>query len=98
VHFVYILYSPSLDRFYVGETADPAQRLKHHLAGHQRYTRRATDWIQVFLMSTSSREAALEIERAIKNSKSRKTLLRYIRGPDNQAAPADRSFTMAPVD
>jgi hypothetical protein len=49
VHFVYILYSPSLDRLYVGETADPAQRLKRHLAGHQRYTRRAADWIQVYL-------------------------------------------------
>lgn len=68
MHYVYILYSPTLNRFYVGESADPAQRLEHHRAGHQRYTRRASDWVQVFLMAKATRTEALQIEKDIKKS------------------------------
>ena len=88
MHFVYVLYSPSLNRFYVGESANAADRLIHHQAGHQRYTRRATDWTQVFLKSTDSRAEALLIEKSIKSSKSRKTVLRWIHGSDNQIPDA----------
>ena len=88
MHYVYILYSPCLDRFYVGESADPAQRLIHHRAGDQRYTRRATDWIQIFLKPTASRAEALQIEKTIKSSKSRKTIIRWIHGKDNQIPAA----------
>ena len=88
MHYAYILYSPHLDRFYVGESADPRQRLQHHRAGHQRYTRRASDWILVFCKPTASRSEALEIEQKIKQSKNRKTIVRWITGPDNQIEPS----------
>jgi putative endonuclease len=84
MHYVYILYSPALDRFYVGGSSTPAQRLLHHNAGNQRYTRRASDWVQVFLKPTASRDEARQIEQSIKKSKSRETILRWIRGSDNQ--------------
>ena len=88
MHYVYILYSPTLDRFYIGETANPDERLKHHQAGDQRYTRRAADWTQVFLKSIPSRTEALTIEQSIKRSKSRKSITRWIQGPDNLIPPA----------
>ena len=88
MHSVYILYSPASDRFYIGESADPLERLQHHRAGHQRFTRRATDWIQVFRMEVPSRGEGLEIEKRIKQSKSRKSIVRWIRGPDNQVEPS----------
>ena len=88
MHFVYILYSPLLDRFYVGESAHPDERLEHHLAGHQRFTRRASDWIMVFRQCTASRQKALEAERKIKRSKSRKTVVRWIQGSGNQIESA----------
>ena len=84
MHDVYIIYSPSLDRFYVGESADATQRLEHHRTGHQRFTRRATDWVMVFCRPASSRSEALGIEQTIKRSKSRKSIIRWIHGPDNQ--------------
>ena len=87
MHFVYILYSPSLDRFYVGESAHPDERLEHHLAGQQRFTRRAADWIMVFRQQTASRNDALVIEQRIKRSKSRKSVVRWIQGPGNQILP-----------
>ena len=88
MHFVYILYSPQLDRFYIGESADPNERLEHHLAGHQRFTRRAADWVMVFCLPTVSRTEALGIERKIKQSKSRKSVIRWIQGPGNQILPS----------
>lgn len=88
MHFVYILYNPMLDRFYVGgESAHPDERLEHHLAGHQRFTRRASDWIMVFRQCTASRQEALEAEQKIKRSKSRKTVVRWIQGAGNQILP-----------
>ena len=84
MHFVYILYSPGSDRFYVGETADPDQRLEHHRAGQSRYTRRAADWVRVFLMSTPTQRDAKIVERRIKRSKSRASIVRWIQGADNQ--------------
>ena len=88
MHFVYILYSPGRDCFYIGESAAPNERLEHHLAGHQRFTRRASDWIMVFRQPTDSRQKALEIERKIKRSKSRKSVVRWIRGLGNQIPPS----------
>ncbi len=75
MHYVYILYSQQLNRFYVGESAAPSQRLEHHRAGHQRYTRRASDWIQVFLKAVDTRDEALMIEQSLKKAKSRKTIV-----------------------
>ena len=84
MHFVYILYSPGRDHFYVGETAGPDCRLAQHQAGHARYTRRAADWVRVFLMSTPTRKDAKAVEQRIKRSKSRASVVRWIRGEDNQ--------------
>ena len=71
MHFVYILYSPGRDRFYVGESADPDQRLAHHRAGHAVYTRQASDWVRVFLLSVPTQTDAKIVERRIKRFKSR---------------------------
>ena len=81
---LYILYSPGSDRFYVGETADPDQRLAHHRAGQSRYTRRAADWVRVFLMSTPTQRDAKIVEQRIKRSKSRASIVRWIQGSDNR--------------
>jgi putative endonuclease len=87
MHSVYIIYSQQLDRFYVGESGDPVERLEHHIAGDQRYTRRATDWVLVFHKQVSDRSEALRIERQIKQSKSRKSIVRWIHQTDNLIDP-----------
>jgi putative endonuclease len=83
MHYVYIIYSACLDRYYIGETEDPKARLDYHNEGCQRYTKRATDWNLVFKAECDNRNEALKIERKIKSSKSRKSILRWIAGPDN---------------
>jgi putative endonuclease len=45
----YILYSPSLDKYYVGYTSDNMEtRLKKHLSDHDGFTAKAKDWALVF--------------------------------------------------
>ena len=75
-YFVYILYSRSVDRYYVGETDDIKSRLLSHLAGKSRYTSIAKDWKCVYSEEYSTRKEAIQRERAIKAKKSRK----YIEG------------------
>jgi len=76
VYYVYVLRSESLDRFYVGMSADPKKRLVYHNAGEtggkSAFTKRASDWELVWTEAFDSREAALARERKIKKAKSRK--------------------------
>ncbi|NGX84504.1 GIY-YIG nuclease family protein [Aequorivita sp. KMM 9714] len=43
-YFVYILYSQTLDKYYVGSTEDVSHRLREHLWNHKGFTSRAKDW------------------------------------------------------
>ena len=44
LHYVYILYSTSIDSYYIGVSGDIEKRLKKHLSNHKGYTSRAKDW------------------------------------------------------
>ena len=83
MHYVYIIYSDALDRYYIGESEDPETRLTFHNGGFQRYTKRVRDWRLVFKACYKERTEAQGIERRIKSSKSRKTIQRWISGKDN---------------
>jgi putative endonuclease len=69
----YILYSPSLDRFYVGHTGVlPEERLRKHLSNHRGFTSRAKDWTIFHTEPFPSKSAAYAREMEIKRKKSRK--------------------------
>ncbi|MEL7534371.1 MAG: GIY-YIG nuclease family protein [Bacteroidota bacterium] len=70
--FVYILYSPSRDRYYTGITADLEDRLKRHNQGRSKSTKSGLPWILKFWESYESRSEAYQREQAIKRMKSRK--------------------------
>jgi len=84
MHWVYILHSEEIDRFYIGESADPETRVRYHRAGTSAYTSRASDWNMVFRRKCCDRNEALALEQKIKRSKSRKSIQRWIRGADNE--------------
>ncbi|MGC4234547.1 MAG: GIY-YIG nuclease family protein [Niabella sp.] len=73
---VYIIYSATLDRYYVGYTFDLELRLVQHNTGISTYTSKARDWMIKYTESFDSREQAMAREREIKKRKSRK----YIEG------------------
>ncbi|MBY5950220.1 GIY-YIG nuclease family protein [Algoriphagus marincola] len=72
--FVYIIYSPSKDRFYVGLTENYKRRISEHNSGFFKNssTKVARDWITFILLPCKSRSQALKIESHIKKAKSRR--------------------------
>ena len=73
--FVYILYSPSSNSFYIGATpSDVNLRLEKHLHEYygKAYTSSRKDW-EIFLeINCESMTHALKIEKHIKKMKSKK--------------------------
>ena len=70
-HFVYILYSESLDRYYIGSTADVQQRLSRHNAGATSSTKSGRPWVVVYTETLPTRTMALIRENNLKKMKSR---------------------------
>ncbi|TAL77335.1 MAG: GIY-YIG nuclease family protein [Bacteroidetes bacterium] len=73
--FCYILYSKSINRYYVGYTSDIEERLKLHNSGHfggKSYAYKASDWIIFLLISCETIKQAVFVESRIKRMKSRK--------------------------
>jgi putative endonuclease len=67
VFYVYIIYSPGSDKYYVGQTNDSVARLKHHNAGHSPFTSRYRPWIEVLIITKETRSEALLLEKKLKN-------------------------------
>ncbi|MEG9329070.1 GIY-YIG nuclease family protein [Salinimicrobium catena] len=71
---VYILYSASLDSFYIGSCRDLDLRLEQHRNGRyeKSFTRRASDWTDFLVIDDLGYEQARQIEVHIKKMKSSK--------------------------
>ena len=70
--FVYIIYSKQVDRYYVGQTDNLAERLLSHNSQKSPYTKIANDWRAVYTEEYSTRTDARKRELEIKRKKSRK--------------------------
>jgi len=83
-HFIYILHSKSLDKFYIGETPDVENRLKQHINHHftKNYTKAAEDWVVVLSKECNSKEEAVFLEKFMKRMKSKKFTLNVIDHPE----------------
>jgi putative endonuclease len=69
---VYIIYSVSLDRYYIGYTGDPIEiRLRKHNAGHRGFTGGNADWAVKYSETFLTKEEAMKREKQIKAWKSR---------------------------
>ena len=70
----YILYSPLLDKYYIGETENLEERIRLHNTGFFKnaYTSKVSDWELYLMISCRDRIQARKIEKYIKNMKSRK--------------------------
>ena len=82
----YILYSPSLNRFYIGATQDGVENrvLKHNQKeyGRHRYTAKTDDWEMFLEIPCDSYSQATRIERHIKQMKSAKYIQNLKMYPD----------------
>ena len=71
MYYTYIIHAASIDRYYVGISENPTERLKKHNAKNKGFTNQAADWKIVFLRMFESKREALDFEKLIKNWKSK---------------------------
>ena len=80
MHFVYIIYTRSFDKYYVGESIDPVERALQHNKGLYKgaSTSFAKDWELKLTLSVATKEDASKIDRFIKSLKSKKFIIKLI--------------------
>ncbi|MFK7921916.1 MAG: GIY-YIG nuclease family protein [Bacteroidia bacterium] len=82
--YIYILYSTSSDRYYVGQSHDPHARLKDHNTGDRpnqqsKYTFKHRPWeLKASFCLGEERSLTIQVERYIKRQKSRKFIEQLI--------------------
>jgi putative endonuclease len=76
--FTYILYSATINKYYVGQTDNIENRLRSHHSGISPYTKIANDWQLVYSESFQTRKEAIQRENEIKRKKSRLYIERLI--------------------
>ena len=81
---VYILYSPSLKKHYIGSCVDIAERLRKHLdkTFADGFTAKADDWILILEIADLGKHQIRKIEMHIKRMKSRSYIENLIRYPE----------------
>ena len=84
--YTFILYSQSLDRFYIGSTElNPEERLTKHLSieyGNKSFTSKASDWVVFWSVYTDNIIHARRIETKLKQMKSRVYLQNLVKYPE----------------
>ena len=78
LYYVYIIYSSTLDQYYIGHTENLQDRIFRHTNSGSKSTKKANDWVVKFTENFETRAAAVKREVEIKKKKSRKYIERLI--------------------
>jgi putative endonuclease len=89
-YFVYIIYSPSTNTYYKGQTADLNDRLSRHNQGREKSTKSGAPWHLVWKCDKPDRSSAIKLELKLKTL-SRKRLEEFIARYHEGAASPDES-------
>ena len=77
--YVYILYSPSIDKYYIGFSENPEKRLEQHNSElNSKWTKNGQPWILNKTFEFRTRSEAMKIEKFIKKQKSRQFIEKII--------------------
>ena len=77
MYYVYVLYSPTLDQFYRGQTRDLEDRLHRHNGQQENATKRGAPWVLIWFAAKPDRSSAIAFEQKSKNL-SRRRLIRLM--------------------
>jgi putative endonuclease len=78
MYFVYILYSLTRDKYYVGSCEDVNKRLIKHNTNHTGFTGKTGNWVIKLSEEHQDKLEALKREKQIKAWKSRKMIEKLI--------------------
>lgn len=80
LYTVYILYSASHDKIYIGYTSNLLERFKsHNHLGTKGYTIRYRPWTVIYCEHFSNKETAMNIELKLKGGKEREWIWQKIK-------------------
>ena len=74
MYFLYILYSPSRLKYYIGYTSNLTDRLIKHNSKHKGFTDGVKDWQVVYTEQFQTKQGATSREKQIKSWKSRQLI------------------------
>ena len=80
--FVYILYSLTKDKFYIGFTSHLEERIIRHNQKSKGFTGHINDWEMMYSESYATKSEALAREKQIKSWKSRSKIQQLISNKD----------------
>ncbi len=83
-YYVYVIYSESIDTFYIGQSVDLEIRVHQHNVheNEHSHTSIADDWVLFYYITCECRRQAIQIENHIKRMKSRKYLENLKKHPE----------------
>jgi putative endonuclease len=73
--YTYILYSPAIKKFYIGNTSNLEQRVYYHNNNRSSFTKNKGPWMLVYSEEYETRREALIRERELKSWKSSKRII-----------------------
>ena len=77
--YTYILYSETLDKFYIGHTCENIdERLRKHLSNHKGFTANIKDWKIIYYETFENKSLAYKRELEIKSWKSKTKIKKLI--------------------
>ncbi len=94
--YLYIIYSPSADKYFVGHSESPTESLTQHNSDTtNKYTGKFNDWKLMAAFEAGKTNAdALELEKFINRQKNIKLVLKLI---DPSFIPADKLASLVRV-
>ena len=78
IWYVYILYSSTINKYYIGFTSNLEQRLIQHNSKHKGFTSAAKDWEILYSEEYNEEQTARAREKQIKKWKSRQKIVELI--------------------
>ncbi len=84
MYYLYIIYSPGSDLFYIGITNDPLRRLnEHNSKPFNNFTSKHRPWeMKAYFAISESRKIALLYEKKLKSLKNRYIIEKLIQNKD----------------
>ena len=79
-HYLYILKSSTVKKYYIGISENPQTRLKYHNTIEKGFTSRYRPWKIVITKEYETKETALAMERKVKRWKSKVMVEKLING------------------
>ncbi len=83
MYVVYILWSESIQKYYIGYSSDLEERIKKHNRKSRGFTNSGRPWVLVYTENCESKSLAIARERDLKSWKDKVRIMGLISGSEH---------------